>query len=198
MNKSGQIILLLLLLIPFTVAGQTIAVKTNMPYWATTTPNISVEWAPSYKVSLELQGSYSGWKHLGNPDANRKLRHWLVRPQVRFWIYEAFDGHFLGIHPFYGEYNFSNLKLPLSIFKELDDNRYQGYGTGLGFSYGYQWYMGRHWNLELEFGFSYAYLNYDRYHSAECSPCLGHHHKHYFGPTKLGVSIVYLFRNKKR
>ncbi|MCD8071819.1 MAG: DUF3575 domain-containing protein [Alistipes sp.] len=167
-------------------------------YWATTTPNLSIEGAPSYKVSLDFQGSYNGWKHLGSADTNRKFRHWIVQPEVRFWIYEAFDGHFLGIHPFYGKYNISNIKLPLGIFKELDDHIYQGYGTGLGFSYGYQWYMGHHWNLEFEFGFGYAYLNYNKYDSEKCSPCLGRHHKHYFGPTKIGVSIVYLFRNKKR
>ncbi len=193
-----RIFYLLLLAVPFVCPAQRVAVKTNLLYWGTTTPNLSVEWAPSQKVSLDFQGSYNGWKYLGNSEANRKLRHWLVQPEIRFWIYEAFDGHFLGVHPFYGEYNFSNMKLPLRIFKELDDHRYQGYGTGLGFSYGYQWYMGHHWNLEFEFGFGWAYLNYDKYDYKKCSPTAGHHHRHYFGPTKLAVSVVYLFKSRKR
>ncbi len=195
---KNTILLIILVCLPFLCISQEIGLKTNALYLATTTPNFSIEWAPSYKISLDLQGSYNGWDHLGSKESNRKLRHWLVQPEIRFWIYEAFDGHFLGIHPFYGEYNISNIKLPLGIFEGLDNHRYQGYGTGLGFSYGYQWYMGHHWNLEFEFGFGWAYLNYDKYGYKTCSPSLGHFHKHYFGPTKLALSVVYLFKSAKR
>ncbi|MCC8174203.1 MAG: DUF3575 domain-containing protein [Odoribacter sp.] len=189
--------IMLMLVFPGFVFSQQVGVKTNTVYLATTTPNLSIEWAPSYRISLDIQGSYNGWV-FGHKDSNKKIKHWLIMPEMRFWIYEAFDGHFLGVHPFYGEYNMANMDLPLGIFNGLKENRYEGYGTGVGLSYGYQWYLGHHWNLEMEFGFGYAYLNYDMYHHKKCSLKQGHFHKHYFGPTKLGVSVVYLFKSKKR
>ncbi|MCD8031797.1 MAG: DUF3575 domain-containing protein [Bacteroides sp.] len=197
MNRKTLQAALIMALLPIMAHSQEIAIKTNLLYAATTTPNLSLEWAPSRKISLDLQGSYNGWE-FRKSERNRKIKHWLIQPEVRFWIYEAFDGHFLGIHPFYGQYNAANIHLPLRIWQRLKDHRYDGYATGLGFGYGYQWYLGHHWNLEFEFGFGYAYMNYDRYNYKKCSPCLGNDHKHYFGPTKLALSVVYLFKSKKR
>ncbi|MCC8186760.1 MAG: DUF3575 domain-containing protein [Bacteroides sp.] len=197
MNRKTLPAVLAIALLPVLAHSQEIAVKTNLLYAATTTPNLSLEWAPSRKISLDLQGSYNGWE-FGQSQRNRKIKHWLVQPEVRFWIYEAFDGHFLGIHPFYGQYNTGNIHLPLRIWQGWKDHRYKGYATGLGFGYGYQWYLGHHWNLEFEFGFGYSYMNYDRYNYKKCNPCLGNDHKHYFGPTRLALSVVYLFKSKKR
>ncbi|MCD8164881.1 MAG: DUF3575 domain-containing protein [Bacteroides sp.] len=197
MSRKTFTITLLLWFVSILAYSQQIAVKTNLIYAATTTPNLSLEWAPSHKISIDLQGSINDW-HFGKSERNRKIKHWLVMPEVRFWIDEAFDGHFLGIHPFVGAYNAGNIHLPLRIWQGLKDHRYQGYGTGLGLGYGYQWYLGHHWNLEFEFGFGYAYLNYDRYEYQKCGNCLGNTHKHYFGPTKVALSVVYLFKSKKR
>ncbi|MCD8043994.1 MAG: DUF3575 domain-containing protein [Tannerellaceae bacterium] len=196
-RKTLKTILLLIALVPILAHSQEVALKTNLLYAATTTPNLSLEWAPTHKISIDLQGSYNDW-HFGKSERNRKIKHWFIQPEVRFWIYEAFDGHFLGIHPFYGQFNAGNIHLPLRIWQGLKDHRYEGYATGLGFSYGYQWYLGHHWNLEFEFGFGYAYLNYDKYEYPKCGANLGNDHKHYFGPTKLGISIVYLFKSPKR
>lgn len=196
-RKTLQTIAMIALSLPIITHAQEVAVKTNLLYAATTTPNLAVEWAPTHNLSIDLQGSYNGW-HFGKSERNRKIKHWLIQPELRFWVYEAFDGHFLGIHPFYMKYNASNIHLPLRIWQDLQDHRFEGYGTGLGFSYGYQWYVGNHWNLEFEFGFGYAYLNYDRYECPPCGAYLNSEHKHYFGPTKLGVSLVYLFNSTKR
>lgn len=177
------------------VNSQQVAVKTNLPYWGTTTPNLAVELAMDKKTTLEVHGSYNPFR-FGSKDSNKKIQHWVVMPELRHWVYEKFDGHFFGFHGFFGRYNMGNIDLPLGIFSGLKESRYEGYGVGAGFSYGYQWYLSPHWNMEGQFGFGYSYLNYERYECHRCGELLEKTHKHYFGPTKVGVSIIYLFTSK--
>ena len=42
--------------------AQNVALKTNLLYWATTTPNLSAEFGLGKRTSLELTGAYNGWK----------------------------------------------------------------------------------------------------------------------------------------
>lgn len=177
------------------VHAQQVALKTNLLYLGTTTPNLSAEIALGKKTTLDIQGSYNPFR-FGSKETNRKIQHWLVMPELRRWVYENFEGHFFGFHGFYGRYNAGNIDLPLDIFSGLKDSRYEGYGVGAGFSYGYQWYLSPHWNMEAQFGFGYSYLNYERYECHNCGELLEKTHKHYFGPTKIGVSIIYLFTSK--
>jgi hypothetical protein len=48
---------------------------------------------------------------------------------------------------------------PIS-FKALKHNRYEGWFYGAGVSYGYQWVMSKHWNLEGNIGAGYARIHY--------------------------------------
>lgn len=186
-----------MLLTPGYVSGQELALKTNVLTWATTTTNLSLEIGLGLKTSLDLTGTYNPWE-FGSKDSNKKIKHWSVSPELRFWVYEKWDGHFFGLHPFYAYYNAGGIKLPLGIFPGLENYRYQGYAAGFGLSYGYQWYLGPHWNLEATFGFGYAYLNYDRYDCRKCGRHLEKGTKHYFGPTKIGLSFTYLFKSKNK
>ncbi len=175
------------------LVAQHVAVKTNLVYWGTTTPNLSIETALGIKTTLDLQGTYNPFTF----HDNKKLRHWSVQPEVRFWLCEKFVGGFFGLHAHHGVFNVGGIKLPLEIYPGLEHHRYQGHATGAGFSYGHQWYLGAHWNLEAQFGFGYTYADFDRYECHKCGEHLGRGHKHYFGPTKMGVSLVYLFKSKK-
>ena len=78
--------------------------------------------------------------------------------------------------------------------KETADHRYQGWATGLGISYGYSWILGKRWNIEATIGFGYAYSNYDKYDCATCGRFKGSQDKHYFGPTKAGISLIYIIK----
>ena len=42
--------------------AQKAAVKTNIPYWFTATPNLGFEFALGEKVSLELSGGFNPFK----------------------------------------------------------------------------------------------------------------------------------------
>lgn len=175
-------------------SAQKVALKTNLLYDATATVNAGIEIGLAPRWTLDISGNFNDW----TMSHNRKWKHWLVQPEARYWFCERFSGHFIGIHAHGGEYNFGNLKHGIkflgSDFSKLTDNRYQGWYVGGGLSYGYAWILGKHWNLEAELGIGYIYTRFDKYPCAECGEKIEEDASHhYFGPTKLALSIVYLF-----
>ena len=63
--------------------------------------------------------------------------------------------------------------------------------------YGYHWYLGAHWNLEATVGLGYIYTRYDRFECYRCGRVTGRDEHHgYWGPTRVGISVVYLFNHK--
>jgi putative salt-induced outer membrane protein YdiY len=97
-----------------------------------------------------------------------------------------------------GQYNLGHLKNGIKFlgtdFSKLTDYRYQGWMVGGGIGYGYDWILGRHWNLELEIGVGYVYTRYDRFECTECGKKIEEDKPHhYFGPTKAAVNLVYVF-----
>lgn len=171
------------------VYSQTVGVKTNALYWATTTPNIGAEVALGSKTTLDLLLGYNPWN-----SGSKRLKHRLYQPEFRYWTCEAFNGHYFGVHAHYAYYNVGGVKLPFGVFKKLEDNRYQGRLYGAGISYGYQWILGNHWNLEAALGAGYTYFSYDKYQCVKCGGWKGKENKHFFGPTKASVSLIYILK----
>ena len=56
--------------------GQQSALKTNVLYWATTTPNGGVELGLGRRFSVDLWGAYNAWKFSNE----MKLNLYLVQP----------------------------------------------------------------------------------------------------------------------
>lgn len=169
--------------------GAVAGVKTNLPYWGTATFNAGVEVRLAKKWTLELEAGlnpFDGKKDDGS--YGRSLKHLRLHPELRYWFCESFHKHFLGLHIPYLLYNVSDVKL-----LGVENERSQGWGTGVGFSYGYQWLLSKHWNLEATVGVGYLYLDYDKYPCANCGSKIESGHKHYFGPTQAAISIMYLF-----
>lgn len=165
-------------------------VKTNLLSGLTTTFNLGVEARLNDYLSLDLGVGYNPWTF----SDNKKFKHLSIQPELRYWIHEPFNGHFLGTHLWYTNFNAGGLDLPLDIFSGLKDYRYRGNGYGLGLSYGYQWLLSPRWSMEAAFGFGYLYLDYTRYECHSCGRSLGNESKHYFGPTKLAVSLIYIIK----
>ena len=131
------------------------------------------------------------------------MKHWLVQPEVRWWSCTRFSGHFVGLHALGGGYNwggmlpwgFNSGKMFGSVKNEnILDHRYQGWLAGAGVSYGYHWVLGNRWGLEATLGFGYAYLDYDKYPCAKCGRKIGGESKHYFGPTKAGITLIFMIK----
>lgn len=158
--------------------AQDVAVKTNALYWLTTTPNIGVEAAVADRWTVEVTGAYNPWTFKDD----KKLRFWLVQPEAKYWFCEKFEGHFIGIHA-HGALFYSTLA----------HKRRDGYLAGGGISYGYDWIVSPHFNIEAELGLGYAHIWYKE---SECVPCIKGQVKkttNYFGPTKAAISLIYLF-----
>ncbi len=194
--KSRIIIALLfsgLLFGAWKASGQAVAVKTNLIYWGTTTPNLAVEAGLGKRTTLDLVGTYNPFTF----SKNAKIKHYTIQPEFRRWNCERFNRGFWGIHATWGEFNAGNIDMPFGLFSGLKNNRYEGYMVGGGVSYGYQWYLGPHWNLEATIGVGYLYLDYGQWGTDRCDPKKKNDTYHYFGPTKVGISFVYLFKSKK-
>ena len=167
-----------------------IGVKTNILYIATTTLNVGAEFKLSDKYTFDFSINYNPWTFSNN----KKIKHLLLQPELRYWICDPFDKHFFGFHLLYAHYNIGSIKLPLGIYPSLENSRYQGDLYGAGFSYGYQWYLSPRWSIEATFGFGYVYTDYDRYQCKTCGTFIESGNKHYFGPTKAGVSLIYFLK----
>ena len=177
-----------------TAEAQDINVKTNVLADAFLNVNAGVEIGLAPRWTLDVAGYYNGW----TLSHDRKWKHWMVQPEARYWFCDRFAGHFLGFHAHGGQYNVGGLKNGISFLgsdlSKLSDYRYQGWFVGAGVAYGYAWILGRHWNLEAEIGFGYAYTQYDKFRCAGCGKKLETDKSHhYVGPTKAAVNLVYVF-----
>lgn len=160
------------------------AIKTNALYLATATPNLGFEFALGKKHTMEISGNYNPFRF-----SDKKLKHWLIQPEYRYWFCDRFYRHFIGVHAHYAEFNVANIGLI-----NTKHYRYQGHLYGGGISYGYHWILGNHWSLETTIGIGYARVEYDKYPCKSCSKKIKKDHKNYFGPTKAAVSLVYVFK----
>lgn len=185
-----------------TAEGKTpdnVALKTNLLYDASTTPNLGLEVGLGRKNTIQLFYGINPWKF--GKDDGKYAKHWMLMPEFRWWTCTKFNGHFLGVHLLGGEYNAANLSLPVPGFffggdnlrTDVKDSRCQGWMAGGGVTYGYQWILNKHWNIEAEIGVGYIYSRYDIYACHKCGARLSSGHTNYMGITKLGVSFLYIF-----
>ncbi|MDR1757181.1 MAG: DUF3575 domain-containing protein [Culturomica sp.] len=167
------------------VQGQKVAVKTNLLYDVTTTMNAGAEVGLGYRWTLDVSGNYNPWKF-----GQYRLKHWMVQPEGRYWFCEKFNGHFLGVHGFYANYNVGGL-----FFNDnMRNYRYQGSLYGGGISYGYQWVVSDRWSLEMTVGAGYARLKDDKYPCTGCGTNIRTKERNYWGPTKAGLTLLYFLK----
>jgi len=161
-----------------------LAAKTNLLYWATSTPNIGMEIALGKKWSLDATFGINPWSFKDNGS----LKHWVVSPELRYWFCKPFERHFLGLHAMYGNYNVGNI----SFISALENNIYEGSLYGGGLTYGYHFPLKGRWGMELNIGLGFLRLQHDKYKCKDCNEKLGRFKENYLGPTKAGVSLIYV------
>lgn len=171
------------------IFGQKNAIKTNILGDMTTSINIGIERMLWKKTSLEVVSSINLWEFSND----RKFKHVLVQPSMKYWFCEFRNGWFVGGHAHWGHYNVGGIKLPFNLFSSLKHSRYQGDLWGGGVSTGYSWILSKHFDVEIEVGLGYAHLIYDKYPCRHCSLISDKGRYNYWGPTKLGVNLVYSF-----
>lgn len=157
----------------------------------TATPNIGFDIKASDHYTFSIIGGYNPFVFNSSSEGKtieRKLTHWSVMPEFKYWFAKAFERSFIGLHGIYTSFEIGQLDFP-NFFK---DYNYDGYGAGAGLSWGYQWAFGSAWGLEASFGVGYIYFRYDKYDKVN-DVLLGKFRTDYIGPTKVDVSLVYYF-----
>lgn len=189
--------ILSLLLLGFVedVAAQKVGVSTNLLYWATASPNVSLEYRAGAHSTLGASVGYNPFKFANRVndegvELNPKLMHWSAGAEWRYWTCRPFERFYFGVHVLGGEFNVGGL----SLLGSAAEKRYAGWGAGAGVGVGYQWALGRRWGLNVALGAGYVHLRYARYDCGACGDLSGRFRRNYFGPTKACVSFVYFIR----
>ncbi len=187
MNKKLLLSITYLMLIGCSsLYAQQTALKSNILYLGTTTPNAGVELGLGNHFTLEVWGAYNAWKFPNK----MKLNLYLAQPEFRFWPCQKFEGHFFGAHAHYGHFNIGQIP----FISGLKDYVLRGDLYGAGLSYGYHWALGERWGMEASIGVGYAHMAYTKFHCDECAEPVGYFTREYFGPTRAAFSIIYFIR----
>ena|SRR5690554_1177377 len=193
MNKKYiKGILIILLSLSFSShinAQKKVALKANIPHWATASPNLGVEVALRHRLTLEISGGLNPFTFKDD----KQWKHWVIWPEIRYWPWEAFNGHSIGLHGVFAEFDVGGFDLSISKLAPLKERRYEGNINGIGLSYGYAWIIGNSMVLEITAGGGYARLNYDVFTHGDGGYQINYGKKHYISPTKGAISLVYLF-----
>lgn len=171
---------------PFVPVLPALALKTNLAYDAIGVFNLQGEFRLARKWSVDLLAGYSPWKS----DTNSR-RIWLAQPELRYWFCHAFRKHFVGIYGTFGEYKAGFLDVPMA---DLEKYYMIGSVTGAGLSYGYHMPVGKRLGLEFTLGVGYMGLNYKRYDDLNATEGEKKVNRYFYGPTKVGISLLYIIR----
>lgn len=183
------VLVIYLLCLSDSLSAQHVGIKTNLLSDLSTTPNLGMEIGLTPHWSLESSGGYNAWEFSGD----RKFKHAFGLVEARYWLCQRFNGHFFGVHMLGGIFNVGGWDV--SFVHELKTSRYEGWTAGVGLAYGYQWMIGRRWNLEASFGIGYVQARYDHYQCQHCGDLIESKvRKGFVTPTKAAVSIIYLIK----
>ena len=164
-----------------------VGVKTNLLYLATTSPNLAVEFGLAPKWTLDASAVFNPFQ-LQKGGINL---FWFVQPEFRYWFCQRFERHFIGLHGIYGRFNIGEVGF---LTRTFEDHRYKGWGAGGGISYGYHLPMNKRWAWEFTVGAGVVYYEYDKFRCYGCDDYQGHNTGIYFGPTKAGISLIYMIK----
>ncbi len=194
-------------------SAQTLALRTNLLYDATLSPNLGVEVRLDSTWSAGVNVGFNAWDI--NKEKNKKWRHLLVSPNVRHYfghkrdslcVYgyakdgaygilrdsvvtrrmQYFEGNLI-----YSHYNVGNAKIPFGLYSAIKDRRLQGDLLALGAKYGYAWILARDWRIEAEAGVAVGYAWFKEYDCDHCGTYYGKGDRIFLLP-QLGINVVYI------
>ncbi len=165
-----------------------VALRTNLIYDALLVPNIGIEYRFADRWSAAVDYMHAWWSR------DAKHRYWrcyggeaTVR---RYFGDRPFAGHHVGLYASALTYDF-----------EFSGRGWQcdGFGFGGGFEYGYSLPVGRRLALDFSVGVGYFGSRYKEYTPVdECYVWLSTRRQHWFGPTRAGISLVWILGGEFR
>ena len=124
------------------------ALRTNALYWLGLIPNLGVEWRPSERVGIVVNGGYAMWK---KDSWEHNWAGWFVAPEVRIYLGEKMNW-FVGPQLLAGSFNL-----------KPGGKGYQGDVLAGGVMGGYRMKLSRCWDLDFTLGVGYVHLEYESY-----------------------------------
>ena len=193
-HRLRRLAFLLLILCVETVNGQNVALRTNLLYDATLTPNIGVEVRIDTTWTLGANVGLNAWDI--NKEENKKWRHILVAPHVRKYFLRDDSLRFRRTsyvegNLIYSHFNVGNTTIPLGLYSGAKNRRLQGDLLALGAKYGYAWMMARDWWIEAEAGIAIGYAWFKEYDCAHCGTFYGRGDRIFLLP-QLGINVIYI------
>ena len=187
---SKLMAVLLALLLASSAAAQRAALRTNLLYDATLSPNIGAE--------LRLDSTWTFGTNVGvnfwdiDKATNKKWRHVLVNPNFRKYLNDTlFHKGYVEADLIYSHFNVGNVKFPFGLYEAVKDRRLQGDLVALGGKYGYSWILARHWRVEAEAGIAVGYAWFKEYDCVTCGAYYGRDDRIFLLP-QLGINVVYI------
>lgn len=196
--------------IPYTIPEEEpkkpfyMALKSNMLYDVAAVPNIGAEFYLGKRLSVGLNWMYAWW------NTDRRHRYWRTYGgdvYLRYWIgkkaaAKPLTGHHIGVYAQTLTYDFEWGGKGY-IGGEPGGTLWDRAHWGGGLEYGYSLPIGKRLNIDMTLGVGYLGGRYYEYY-----PENGEYvwqatkNRHWFGPTKLEVSLVWLLgrgnSNKKK
>lgn len=167
-----------------------VALRTNLLYDATLSPNLGVDVRVDSTWTVGLLAGVNAWDI--DKEKNKKWRHVLFSFRARKYLKGlAFQKNYFEGDLIYSHYNVGNTKIPFGLYSAVKDRRLQGDLIALGGKYGYSWIMARNWRIEAEAGVAVGYAWFKEYDCPHCGTFLGNGDRIFLLP-QLGINVVYI------
>lgn len=161
------------------VRAQMLGLKTNLLKDGACMPNVSLEIATGSRTTLstEIFGSVKSWGH--------RFKTVGVAPELRWWFGgRTFSRFFLGVGAKGMHYDIA-----------WKGENYRGDAAGMGLTFGYDFYLGRHFSLDISAGT--GAMAYWQKHSKEGDtevPLTYSEKGIAVVPYQFGVSLIYIIK----
>lgn len=172
-----------------------VAIKNNLLYDALLLPNLSAEVYLGRQWSFALNGNWSWWKF--NEQENKAWYHRIQSAgvELRYWVHSPYplNGHAVGLYTTIGNYD-----LRLFPKNEFSKGSLSQNSWSAGVSYAYSVPISCYFNME--FGVALGYVGGKYYPYDYCTEHTwwaqqDMKDRHYVGPTRAEISIVWLLGN---
>lgn len=165
------------------------ALRTNLLYDATLSPNLGVDVRVDSAWTVGLLAGVNAWDI--DKEKNKKWRHALFSIRARKYRDSLFHKGYYEADVIYSHYNVGNTKIPFGLYSAVKDRRLQGDLVALGGKYGYSWILSRTWRIEAEAGVAVGYAWFKEYDCPHCGTFLGNGDRIFLLP-QLGINVVYI------
>lgn len=166
------------------------SLSTNMLYDVALIPNIGAEFYFGRRVSVRAFYANSWWRFGGDAPRHR----WQVyggELGARYWLnpHDVNRGHYLGIFGTVVTYDFSPGKKGV-MANEKNPN------WGVSVEYGFRLPVAKRMSIDFNVGLGYLGGHYQKYDIMDGHRVwTGTNRRNYFGPTRLGVDLIWLIGN---